>query len=94
MDLNALRNEIDLIDDELVQLFVRRMEVSAKIAQYKKANGLPILDAAREQEKLSAVAHKADPAMATYVKTLYSCLFALSRSCQSEIISPDSEVSQ
>ena len=37
MDLKELRGQIDEIDDKLVQLFSERMEVSAQIADYKKA---------------------------------------------------------
>ncbi len=42
MDLNEIRSEIDKIDDELVRLFCQRMHVAAQVADYKKANNLPI----------------------------------------------------
>ena len=45
MDLNDYRKEIDRIDDQLIALFARRMETAEKIAEYKKANGLRVLDA-------------------------------------------------
>ena len=51
MDLKDYRLEMDAIDDELVALFVKRMEVAARIADYKKENDLPILAPAREREK-------------------------------------------
>ena len=47
MDLKDYRLEMDAIDDELVALFVKRMEVAARIADYKKENDLPILAPAR-----------------------------------------------
>ena len=50
MDLNELRLEIDKIDDELVSLFGQRMDIAARIADYKKENGLPILVPSRERE--------------------------------------------
>jgi monofunctional chorismate mutase len=84
MDLNELRKEIDQIDDELVRLFTQRMEVSARIADYKKENGLPILMPQREAEKLRCVAQKAGPELAQYTKVLYSMLFELSRGYQSQ----------
>jgi chorismate mutase/prephenate dehydratase len=84
MDLNELRLEIDKIDDELVQLFVQRMDVSARIADYKKENSLPIFVPAREAEKLLDVAQKAGSEMAQYTKVLYSMLFELSRGYQSQ----------
>ncbi|MBQ3492117.1 MAG: bifunctional chorismate mutase/prephenate dehydratase [Oscillospiraceae bacterium] len=80
--MKDLRDKIDAIDDELVQLFVKRMEISAKVADYKKANGLPIYVPAREREILQDVAEKAGPEMANYTRVLYSMLFELSRSYQ------------
>lgn len=84
MDLNELRLEIDQIDDELVRLFAQRMEVSARIADYKKENGLPIFVPSREQEKLQDVAKKVGPDMQVYSKVLYDLLFELSRGYQSK----------
>lgn len=84
MDLNELRLEIDKIDDQLVQLFSQRMEVSARIADYKKANHLPIFVPAREAEKLRDVAQKAGADMEVYTKVLYDLLFELSRGYQSK----------
>ena len=82
MDLTALRREIDSIDDELIRLFVKRMDICGQVAAYKKANGLPILMSTREQEKLEDVASKAGPEMADYAKRLYTLLFELSRDYQ------------
>ncbi len=84
MDIKELRQEIDQIDDELVRLFVQRMDVAARIADFKKENNLPILVPAREREKLQDVASKAGPEMANYTRVLYSMLFELSRSYQSK----------
>ena len=85
MDLKDLRNEIDRIDDELVKLFVQRMDVSAQIAGYKKEKSLPIFVPAREREKLADVAEKAGADMSNYTRVLYSMLFELSRSHQSKL---------
>ena len=82
MDLKDLRNQIDEIDNSLVELFVKRMEISAQVADYKKANNLPIYVPAREREILQEVATKAGPDMANYARVLYTMLFELSRSYQ------------
>lgn len=84
MDLKDIRTQIDAIDDELVQLFVKRMSLSAQVADYKKANNMPIYIPAREREILQDVAQKAGPEMANYTRVLYSMLFELSRSYQSK----------
>ena len=82
MELRDLRNQIDDIDDELVRLFVKRMEVSAQVADYKKEHDLPIHVPAREREILQEVANKAGAGLENYSRVLYSMIFELSRSYQ------------
>ncbi|MCI8336296.1 MAG: chorismate mutase [Peptococcaceae bacterium] len=48
-ELTETRNEINQIDKEMAELFCRRMDCAADVIAYKKANGLPIFDGAREQ---------------------------------------------
>ena len=55
MELSDYRSQIDRIDAELLQLFAERMQTAAGIASYKKAHGLPVLDAGREREKLAQI---------------------------------------
>ena len=82
MELKAYRNEIDRIDDEIVRLFQERMDVAAKIAEYKKEQGMAILQPAREREKLAEVSEKSREDMQSYMRVLYSLLFELSRTYQ------------
>lgn len=84
MDLTEIRQEIDGIDQELVRLFCARMNLSAQVADYKKANHLPIFVPARERAILQKVAQMAGPEMENYTRVLYSMLFELSRSYQSK----------
>ena len=84
MDLTEIRQEIDGIDRELVRLFCARMNLSAQVADYKKANHLPIFVPARERAILQKVAELAGPDMENYTRVLYSMLFELSRSYQSK----------
>ena len=57
-DLAALREEINGINDEMLDLFLRRMQVSGEIAEYKKAHDLPIMHKDREREILAEVEAK------------------------------------
>ena len=84
MDLQELRTEIDRIDDQLVKLFAERMEIAAKIGDYKKQRNLPVFVPAREREKLQDVAEKAGPEMEEYIRELYTTLFSLSRNYQNK----------
>lgn len=83
MDITQLRQQIDGVDQQLLELFVRRMDISSQIADYKKANDLPVFDPVRERSKLADVASKVDPQLENAAKVLYSLLFELSRSYQS-----------
>lgn len=48
-DIKNLRNKVNEIDKEMTDLFVKRMKICKEIAEYKKANSLPIFDASREE---------------------------------------------
>ena len=80
MDLQECRAKIDEIDRELVRLFADRMNIVLDVAAYKKANGLPILDAARERALLSKVASLSGEELETYTRVLFSTIMSLSRS--------------
>jgi len=85
MDISDYREMIDRIDDELLRLFKERMNVSRQIALYKTEHGLSVKDAAREKEKLAAVAEKSGEELSPYAQRLYSVLFEISRSYQENI---------
>lgn len=50
--LAALRSEIDDIDDELLQLLARRMNVAGQIGEYKKEKGLTVVQMDRWKQVL------------------------------------------
>ena len=92
MDLNDYRKEIDSIDDQMIALFARRMNIAAKIAEYKKANGLRVLNARREKEKLRDITEKTPEELRGYVASLYSLIFELSRSHQGRLLGAAGEL--
>ncbi len=55
MTLESLRKEMDGINAELLELFSRRLELAKKIAQVKKLEKLPVLDAAREEQEIGRI---------------------------------------
>ena len=85
MDLSQLRNEIDEIDDELVPLLLKRMDVSRRVAEYKVANNIPVLNEKREQEVLDLVAEQCGE-QGEMMKTVFSSLMDASRALQHKII--------
>ena len=84
-DLAALRGGIDRVDGDLQTLFEKRMELVEKITALKKAQGLPVLDAVREAEKLLSVDARAAAGMADYDAALFRELMALSRRRQEKL---------
>ena len=94
MDLSQYREQIDQIDDELIQLFARRMETAAQIAQWKRQAGKPVMDAGRERAKLLDVMEKCPEEFKDYAVSLYSLLFELSRSYQHRILDSSSALTE
>ena len=86
MELQELRSKIDEIDAQLTKLFEARMDVAAEIGAWKRENHMPVLDTARERDKLNAIAAESREDMQTYTQMLYSMIFELSRSHQSDLI--------
>jgi chorismate mutase len=54
-DLDALREEIDRLDERLVELLSARAACALEIGRVKKAAGLPVYQPAREAEVLGHV---------------------------------------
>lgn len=91
MDLNELRLQMDATDKDLVSLFLRRMEISAAIADYKSAHALPVTDEKREAQKLQAVSLLAGEEFSPDIQALYSLLFRLSKEYQNRLLAKEGE---
>ena len=94
MDLQDYRKELDTLDSGLLELFCRRMEIAAQIGAYKKENGLPVLDAGREREKLVDIAKKSPEGMEEYSVSLFSLIMELSRSCQNRLLGTENALTE
>ena len=49
MDLKEIRTKIDRIDEQLLSLFLERMETADQVAAYKNEHHLPIMNETRER---------------------------------------------
>lgn len=58
--MEELRKQIDQIDQEMLELFVKRMNLSKEIVQKKKSLGLKIYDLDREKQILTNMTKKID----------------------------------
>ena len=81
-DLETVRAEINSIDDELVKLFVRRMEAAEKVAEVKRRGSVPVQDPARERAILAKVAKAVGPEFENEARLLFATLMSMSRGRQ------------
>ncbi len=51
-ELAALRDAIDSLDREILELVAQRVEVVLKVGDYKRARGIRVYDPARERDVL------------------------------------------
>lgn len=84
-DLNDIRTEIDSIDNQLIELFKRRMDCAKEVGFYKKANNIPVLNEKRENEILDEV-EKHGGEYGAHARLLYSNIMELSRALQHNIV--------
>ena len=81
--LNEARKKINEIDKEMAELFVKRMRAAEMVYEYKKEQGLPILDAKREAaviEQNSALVE--DETLKGYYVDFLKNVMSLSRAYQ------------
>ncbi len=51
--LEDLRLDIDRVDGRIIDLVSQRLDIAKRVAAYKRANGIPILDETREESVVS-----------------------------------------
>ena len=58
MNLDDIRNDIDMVDSQLIALLEQRMDLVSQVATYKKMTGVRVLDNSREIAILDKVANR------------------------------------
>lgn len=86
MDLTDVRTRIDRIDDEILELFSKRMQLAHDVAQSKIETGKAVFDPARERAKLVDVASKAPEGQKNQAVALFSLLMSMNKASQLRII--------
>ena len=86
-DLLALRDEIDKIDRQMVELFEKRMEICGQVAEYKISTGKKVLDRERELSKLQVLGELAHSDFNRHgVTELFQQVMAMSRKLQYQLL--------
>ena len=89
-NLEEIRTQIDALDDQLVELFLKRMELCGEVAKNKIQTNKAVQDSSREDKILFRLSQKVPQNMQFYLKELYSTLFTLSKSYQGSLINKTS----
>ena len=82
MDMTTIRQRIDEIDSQMVELYRQRMEAVSEIGAYKRAHNLPIYDSERQRNLLNKVGEQAGEEYEGGVRALFQTMMELSRSYQ------------
>ena len=81
--LDEYRKEIDRIDQEIVDLFEKRMDIAGKIGAWKVENGKKVFDKTREDQKLENLRNMAHGDFNQHgVEELFSQIMSMSRKKQ------------
>ena len=92
-NLVELRNEIDVIDREIVDLFQKRMKISSEVAEYKISTGKKVFDRAREAQKIQAVTELADNDFNRHgIEELFQQIMSMSRKLQYQLLAKNGVV--
>ena len=86
MELDAIRTEIDKVNEELLRLFEKRMALCGQVAAYKQAHHMEVFVPAREVAILEKVRQLADPAFSEYDLRFFNTLLSLSREHQQKLL--------
>ena len=93
MELAEIRKKIDALDEEMLTLFLERMDLAEEIAAYKNEHHLPIVNRSREREILSSMTRKAGE-KEKYAHHFFTTLFQLAKARQAELLSAPSQVAE
>ena len=87
MDLSQLRQQIDTIDRQIVDLYEERMDVSRQVAEYKIETGKKVFDKQREQEKIAGVKALTHNDFNSHgVEELFEQIMSMSRKLQYQLL--------
>ena len=86
-DLLEIRDEIDELDDKIVELYERRMQLTTEVAEYKIETGKQIFDKEREDSKLHMLEEKTHTDITRKgVRELFEQIMAMSRKNQYQLL--------
>lgn len=92
MELKDIRQKLDGIDNDLLNLFLQRMQLIDQVADIKRNSTQPLYDPKREREILQKIHEKAGEPYGLAAHQLFHTLLELSRARQAELLMPSTSV--
>ena len=90
--LKELRNEADILDEKIVDLFKERMDLVTRMAKYRAENRLPFARDQREREILKRVSDRAGEEYEGYARLVYNTIFDVDHSAQANVLAQRSDL--
>ena len=88
MNLQELREQIDVIDRQLVELYEARMDICRQVAEYKISTGKKVFDKEREEQKIRSVKAMTHSEFNSHgVEELFEQIMSMSRKLQYQLLS-------
>lgn len=82
MDLEQVRQKLDLVDDKIAELYGERMELIKQVVEAKKKEGKATNDPEREKKILLRVSDKVEEDCQVYLKRVFETIFETSKAYQ------------
>ena len=91
MSLDELRKQIDEIDDQISDLYVKRMEICKQVGIEKANQGKAVNVSEREKAVVNRITADKSDEMKRYLKLLYDTVFFQSKNYQGKFVKAKSE---
>ncbi len=86
-DLLAIRDQIDQVDSEITALYLKRMQLTSEVAEYKIQTGKKVFDKERERSKLEKLTSLVPGSfLKNGIRELFEHLMSISRKRQYQLL--------
>ncbi len=86
-DLLLIRDEIDKVDSEITALYLKRMQLTSEVAEYKIQTGKKVFDKERERDKLQRLSALVPGSFLKHgIRELFEHIMSISRKRQYQLL--------
>lgn len=86
-DLLQIRDEIDRVDSEITALYLKRMQLTGEVAEYKIRTGKKVFDKERERQKLEKLSSLVTGSFLKHgIRELFEHIMSISRKRQYQLL--------